>query len=167
MLFKQQFPIRFFISLIMCSIAFNIVNAEETNTSQIEIIEQLPEDFKPAFTRDTVIKLNAIVRRSFDVFNEYDAIIDDIHTSVTQAVKPNASDKTKQQAQEHLTLMNALKIRSKDALEDMTIAATELRNSDEVYNSAILAGMIDFVEDIERVMSTESTKLEKMMHAGN
>ena len=167
MLSRQKISIRQFICLVVCSIAINFTYADEPNTTQVEIIEQLPEDFKPAFTRDTVIKLNAIVRRSFDLFNEYDAIIDDIHTSVAQAAKPNASDKTKQQAQEHLTLMNALKIRSKDALEDMTTAATELRNSDEVFNSAILAGMIDFVEDIERVMSTEHAKLEKMMHAGN
>jgi len=139
--------------------------AEQAKSKQ-KIVELLPEDFKPAFTRETVIKLNAIVRRSYDVIDEYDAIIDDVRGAVEQAVSTEmAEQETPEEAEQKIAQITTLAERSKHALSDMMAAVKKLKASDEEYNTAILAGMIDFVEDVEREISAEGVKLEEMLEA--
>ncbi len=135
------------------------VYAEEAKTAadQKEIVELQPKDFKPAFTRDTVIKLNKIVRRSHALISRYDAIIRDARTAVESNDKPAA--------QKQVAGIKELAQKSTLVLDDMMEAVKELKASGEEYNAAILAGMLDFVEDVEREMNAEQTKLEKVLGA--
>ncbi len=137
--------------------------SDEANAERI--VKLLPADFKPAFTRDTVIKLNAIVSRSFDAINEYDAIIKGVRNAVAKATTAGMSVGAKPDAEEKVAQINRLYDQAKLALVDMMAAVKELKNSGEEYNKAILAGMIDFVEDVEREVSVQRVKLEKMLAA--
>ncbi|GAB2191641.1 hypothetical protein MAH1_32490 [Sessilibacter sp. MAH1] len=145
------------------------VIAEQTvsTVERKQIVELLPEDFKPAFTKETVIKLNAIVHRSFEAINDYDESVKAARGALIDAAKPDASEETKAMAMKKLAHISELNKQSKAALSDMKAAETELRNSDEEYNSAILAGMVDFVEDVEREISSQYTKLQAMMPEAN
>lgn len=146
----------------MISLAF----AEEASGGVTrEFVELFPEDLQPAFTQSTVLKLNAIVRRSLDAISEYDEIIQDVRIAVEKAVSSQAIPGLKERAQEKVAMISVLDESAKSALKDMQAAATELRNSDEVYNSALLYGMMDFVEDVEREISAEHDKLENMLQA--
>ena len=118
----------------------------EAQSSNPEIIEILPEDFQPAFTRDTVIKLNAIVKRSYAVIEAFDTFRSELYDS-EQGGKENV--KTKLTDNQTLAI-NALELHSHFALNDMQEAVKELKTSNEHYNIAVLAGMVMFVEAVDR-----------------
>lgn len=144
--------------------AHSVIAEEASNTvARKQIVELLPQDFKPAFTRETVIKLNAIVHRSFDAINEYDSNIRDFRKAVEEGTKSDASEEVMEMTKKKLAHLNTLMAKSKSALADMMAAKTELENSDEEYNKAILAGMVDFVEDVEREISAQNIKLHAMV----
>ena len=82
--------------------ASNVTLADNTNNKQ-QFVELLPKDFRPAFTKETVIKLNAIVRRSYDVINEYDAIIEQTYNSAMQASKVKTNTQYQTDAQQKLS----------------------------------------------------------------
>lgn len=114
----------------------------------VHIKTLLPVDFKPAFTRSTVIKLNEIVKRSYSVINEYDDLIktqqirhmdEPLITVSSNVMQPKKLDETK---------IKALQNRAYTAHQDMQRAVTQLRSSDEYYNKAVLAGMQNFVKDV-------------------
>lgn len=146
--------IAFFVNAGMMSSAY--ADAVQKTEAGKEIVELQPRDFKPAFTRDTVIKLNEIVRRSHAVISQYDEIVKGIRASV-KAASPEAKGKVSQ--------IGALAKESKVALSDMMDAVKVLKASGEEYNSAILAGMIDFVQDVEREVSAQQVTLEKILSA--
>lgn len=158
--------IKLFILLLVTTgfTTHSVIAEEASNTvARKQIVELLPQDFKPAFTRETVIKLNAIVHRSFDAINEYDSNVRSFRQAVEESTKTDASEEAKEMAQKKLVQLDALMAKSKAALTDMMAAKTELENSDEEYNKAILAGMVDFVEDVEREITAQSTKLHAMV----
>ncbi|GAB2188809.1 hypothetical protein MAH1_04160 [Sessilibacter sp. MAH1] len=159
----------FILALVASTFIGNTVSAEElqSTVAKKEIVELLPEDFKPAFTRETVIKLNAIVKRSFDAINDYDDSIREVRAVVADAMKPDATDDAKQIAMKKISHINDLMQASKSALMDMKAAEVELRNSGEEYNSAILAGMIDFVEDVAREISAQEKNLPSFSEQAN
>jgi len=64
-------------------------------------------------------------------------------------------------AQEEIAQIDALSKRSQLALDDMTSAVKTLKASGEFYNATILAGMVTFVEDVEREVSAKSAMLMK------
>lgn len=130
-----------------------LVHAEKSvDQKGQQVVELAPEDFKPSFTKSTVIKLNAIVSRSLDVINEYDSIIGEMKQSSDPKSIENQIRRV-DQLSEQSTLI----------LTDMLAAEKELKASDEVYNSAILAGMKDFVSDVEREVTERSAKLAQSL----
>ena len=143
--------------LVMSSLLFTgVIHAKEARQSQeAHVTELTAENFHPAFTKSTVIKLNAIVSRSLDVINEYDSIIG--------SAKSNSSEMTEQDTAVQFERLRELSVLSKLILADMLVAEKELKASDEVYNSAILAGMKDFVSDVEREVSAQSDKFTQLL----
>ncbi len=105
------------------------------------LTEIRPTDFKPAFERETVIKLNSIVRRSLEVIEAFD----DQRRRLTAARSAGEAVDTAAMYAE----WDALHVRAIEALGDMKAEIARLEASDEDYNSAILAGMADFVGDVE------------------
>ncbi len=116
------------------------------------ILEILPEDFRPAFTRATVIRLNGIVERSYQVISELDQLRRE------RSGTPTSASFTLAESEEHLAnrqraRIASIRVRSKAALDDMNAAVAQLKASEEYYNSAVLAGMIMFVNDVEQEVS--------------
>lgn len=107
------------------------------------IKEVLPSDIKPTFTRETVIKLNAIVQRSLDTIDEYDAL--------RLKVRDDPERYSSEDLKETLTGMD---VEAKAALKDMEAEVARLEASDEIYNAVVLAGMVRFVKDVEEEIET-------------
>ena len=121
-----------------------------------EIVELLPEDFKPAFTRDTMIELNAIVKRSYAAVEGFDSL----RRELSSATKPNERPSSTTLDDKHRVAMNALKLHSQFALNDMRNVVEELRISDEYYNVAVLAGMVMFVEMVDWEIKSFITSID-------
>lgn len=115
------------------------------------VVEILPEDFRPAFTRDTVIRLNEIVRRSHAVIGEFDQLKKSLSMAQSDGRFSDKSDD--RTVDRSLTVIESLDARSKAALADMNTAVDDLTSSEEQYNSAVLAGMVIFVRDVEQEVS--------------
>lgn len=124
------------------------------------IVELLPEDFRPAFSREVVIKLNTLVKRSYAVVSEYDqakfrVVQEQCVNSFTDAIE----DKCGHYSAKLKYLHNeALK-----ALNQIRYEAHLLRNGKEYYNAAVLAGMLRFVEAVELELGEASQKLTLVM----
>ncbi|MEO0981408.1 MAG: hypothetical protein AAFX03_02020 [Pseudomonadota bacterium] len=105
------------------------------------LTEAQPSDFSPAFERDTVIKLNSIVQRSLDTIDAYDELRRAARASDEGGADESGSIEPAQLA--------ALHAQAEEALGELNAEAERLRASDEVFNAAILAGMIEFSSDVE------------------
>ena len=143
--------------LISLGLLFPLLNttvkAESTAANEAaSIVEILPEDFKPAFTRDTVIRLNAIVQRSYTVIAEFDELTKPLPPSSVENGQRDIM--TGRHPQEEQWVANdRLQLRSKAARADMTSAVDALKAGNEYYNAAVLAGMSRFVRDVEQEIS--------------
>jgi len=114
------------------------------------------ENFHPAFTKNTVLKLNAIVSKSLDVINEYDSVMGQVRrVKKTPIEEQNLSNEIER--------INQLSSQSKQILSEMLLAEKVLKDSDEVFNRAILAGMVDFVSDVEREVTAQSQLLSQSL----
>jgi hypothetical protein len=149
-----------------------IQEIHESESTEEQVLEQhskkivrlAPNDFKPVFTKETVLKLNAIVRRSYNAINEYDSIAEDIRMLINNADQTKDSEKRgfKKAVSQRLVEMKGLRERSKAAMADMVKAITELENSREYYNKTILAGMVEFVEKVDTELAGQKDKLAKI-----
>ncbi len=155
------------LAIAACTGVGNMALADQSasQTDEREFIELFPSDIKAPFTQETVTKLNEIVRRSYDAINEYDDVIEGIRVSVKKASSKQTVPGLKQRAEEKVEKIYSLDEASKTALTDMVLAAKELRGSDEVYNAAILEGMMQFVEEVEREISTERNHLDNLLES--
>ncbi|WDI32699.1 hypothetical protein PUV54_05750 [Hyphococcus flavus] len=119
------------------------------------------DSMRPAFEKETVIKLNTIVRRSLETANEYTAGIRDIRVMVTAAAQDDASDKQVAQALTGLKQLEDWHAQALSAQTDMNAAVAALETSGEDYSEEILAGMVQYVNDVERLLREEIETLEK------
>ncbi len=116
---------------------------------------------EPAFaTQETVLKLNALTRRSLVVINEYDSIIRNVRDAVDHAVM---TGQARLEAEQKIALITVLSEQASLVHSDMTDAAEALRNGDERFSGSILFGMTDFVLDVAREISTEVFQLKKRL----
>lgn len=122
--------------------------ASDSNSSSNDLIEIMPEDFKPAFTRDTVTRLNAIVHRSYAIIGQFDEFRKSLNNSPIEV--RTQENPSKMLSDNQHALINSLDVRSKMALADMNKAVEELKGSGEHYNTAVLAGMVIFVRNVEQ-----------------
>ena len=135
----------------------------DATTETREFVALSHTDIKPPFTQKTVVKLNKIVRQSYDAINEFDSVIADTRQTIKNASAKN-DPKLKKTAMRSLKEIHRLEKESKKALKNIIKAATKLRNSDEEYNNAILEGMIEFVEDVEKEISLEVALLDSKLN---
>lgn len=110
------------------------------------------------FERETVIRLNAIVQRSLDAINDYDGRRAEILAAADAAAAGDAEARVK--AEEGAAFVRDLHGRAKLALEDLMTAENDVKTSGEVYNAAILAGMVTFVTKVEAELRTASENLD-------
>jgi PBP1b-binding outer membrane lipoprotein LpoB len=126
-------------------------NQTEPMQTNKQVVEQTPSDFKPAFTKETVIKLNAIVSLQLEVINEYDAII-------AMDKKASMTAEKKHKLMQSNSKIIELSTRSKINLNKMMAAEKQLKESGEEYNKATFAGMMDFMKDVEREISAKAKR---------
>jgi hypothetical protein len=124
-----------------------------------------PEDLRPAFTRETVIRLNAIVRRSLEAIEEYDDAIGEIRASARAAGRDGATGTIRRDAERGLAQLRDLSARSRSALRDMNAEITRLEGSGETYNKTILAGMAHFVRTVESEIRAEKEQITAQLAA--
>lgn len=134
----------------MCLVLFAMfvgINGCSNKTEKMQVkkqlVEQSPSDFKPAFTKETVIKLNGIVSQQLEVIDQYDAM---------KGAKNN---------DENMAKLIELEIRAKVNLGNMISAEKQLIESGETYNKATFAGMMDFVKDVQRELSAKVVMIKK------
>lgn len=140
------------VSVYASEITENLVQPESGTNFQ----ELSRENFHPAFTKNTVLKLNAIVSKSLDVINEYDSVMGQVRrVKKTPIEEQNLSNEIER--------INQLSSQSKQILSEMLLAEKALKDSDEVFNRAILAGMVDFVSDVEREVTAQSQLLSQSL----
>ena len=124
-----------------------------------EFAEISADQFSPAFTRDTVIKLNGIVRRSLDTIRAFDSEINAIRTAINASLVDDASEDTQNSAKTALQKVAAWRDAAQAAQKDMNAAVDELKASGETYNVTLLAGMVDFVDDVAAELTAEAESL--------
>ncbi len=107
------------------------------------------ENFRSAFTRETVLKLNAIVSRSLDTVTKYDDEIPKIEIAVARASGPDADDKARRDAEAGVALVKTLSEQASAAHADMLVASEQVRTSGEIYNAPLLSGMNRFVRRVD------------------
>jgi hypothetical protein len=129
------------------STADGVIVEKSAANSDLVVIE--PKDFKPAFTRDTVIKLNAIVGNSYGIVREFDKLVTELRHNrvVTNTTEPFVL------SENQLAVVSTLAERSNRAYTDMNRAIDTLKASGEHYNAAILAGMALFVRSVNQEIS--------------
>ncbi|MEL6212018.1 MAG: hypothetical protein AAFQ96_00335 [Pseudomonadota bacterium] len=124
------------------------------------------DKMRPAFTRATVMKLNAIVQRALDATNEYDRSVRTIRADVSRALADDAGPEDTRAASDGVAKLADWRARTKAAFDDMGAASAALKASDEVYNENLLAGMELFVEKVEKEIREEHEKLSAKLAAG-
>ena len=120
-------------------------SAKRTNPNDNNILELAPGDIAPAFTRETVIKLNAIVSKQLEVVTEFDRI-KRLHQKSESASEKDIS--------EYESVVSDLLAQAKANDKEMMEAKTALLESGENYNAPTLAGMVDFIKDVEQEIAS-------------
>ncbi|MEL7489525.1 MAG: hypothetical protein AAGJ73_02310 [Pseudomonadota bacterium] len=130
-----------------------------------EVAEVTLDEIKPAFTTETVTKLNAIVKRSLTVSTEYSRTVKSIRRAVAAAAETDATAVEKDAAQEGIDQLRAWHETAVAAKADMDEAAATLEASDESYSEELLAGMVKYVTDVEKSISAEISTLTEKLNA--
>ena len=113
-----------------------------------KFVEQKLEDLTSPFTKETVLALNAIVSRSLSAIESFD--------ETRREIKNDNNDV---QRDEVLATYTKLSRETKQAKDDMAAAAERLRDSNERYNKAIFAAMVQFVNNVDNEIHSEIAKL--------
>ncbi len=110
----------------------------ETGQDRIEptVITFKEGDYKSPFTEETVLKLNAIVRRSKTTADEFDRLM-------------YARTKDKVDKEQSLSRIEELSVAAATALSDIRTAVKELETSGEDYDQALLIRMVRFVRQVD------------------
>ncbi len=104
------------------------------------LVEINLKDIKPAFTRNTVLELNAVVSKQLEVIDEFDRIKSE--TATTNLVDQRTS-------KNYELKISDLSERADENREALLEIKTRLDSIGENYNRATLAGMLNFVTDVK------------------
>lgn len=130
-----------------------------------QVAEVTLDEIKPAFTEKTVLKLNAIVRRSLNAATQYTKSVKSIRKSVDLAATAGATAADRKAAQDGIDKLKGLYGDAVAAQTDMDAAVAELQASDESYSKELLAGMVKYVNDVEESLSNEIDTLTAKLNA--
>ena len=131
-----------------------------------EVAEVTLDEIKPAFTEATVLTLNAIVRRSLQAAGHYTRSIKSVRTIVATSERPGASPADRDAARAALEQLRTLHERAVAARIDMDAAVTSLEASAESYSEELLAGMVQYVRDVETSIAAEIQRLDSTQRSG-
>ena len=124
-----------------------------------KFVELQPDQLSSPFTKPTVLKLNAIVRRSKAVIDEFDHSIPAIRKAVSAGAAKSASATTKAHARTEFARVVAMRQQAAVASADMKKAEHIVRTSGEKFNDTILSAMVQFVMDVDHELANEKAQL--------
>lgn len=134
-------------------------------TPATQFVELGPDGIRSPFTKESVLRLNAIVQRSLDVIRDYDGSIAEIRRLVDTAAKAGATPGDKADAANAVARAMDYSSRASAARAAMDVAVADLKSGGEPYNEAILAGMIAFVERVDDEIRAEASALRALVNA--
>lgn len=115
------------------------------------------------FTQKTVLKLNSIVQKSLDIIEQFDKEIPEIREDIDAYKTENKEAGARIEADKALARLADMHDRSKNVFTEMKSAEAQVIASGEVYNDAILAAMVGFVEDVKLELADEIKLLAKKL----
>ena len=130
-----------------------------------QYVEMGIDQLSSPFTTPTVLKLNAIVAKSKVIIDRFDAVIPSVRASVAAGAARDATPAARQQATVRLDDLVALCTRAHANLAAMMLAKRELDDRGEKYNATILAGMVQFVTDVDDELGVEHRELAAKLDA--
>lgn len=132
--------------------------AAPQNATEPNFVEQGIDELSSPFTRETVLKLNAIVARSKDSIDTFDKIVPDIRKAVAAQADGSGEAGTAAIAQ-----LSELRQKAQQEVADMKAAEAVVRSSGEKYNDVILSAMVGFVVGVEDEIGDEIADLNKQL----
>lgn len=114
---------------------------------------------RPPFTRDAVLKLNAIVARAKAELDGYDMKAAGFREAVTAARAAPDDRALQAKADAAKAELAGMQSRAHKALLDMKAAEAEVRNGTDYYNDVILSAMVYFVEQADKELTESSARL--------
>lgn len=131
-----------------------------------QFVEQGPDQLSSPFTKTTVLRLNAIVRKSKDIIDRFDRDIPGIRASVAAGARRGAAPAARARAQTQLGALAALSERARVNLAEMKRAEHRVRTSGEKFNDTILSAMVAFCIDVDSELRTEHRDLAAKLRRG-
>ena len=141
------------------------MQAEGSDSEAKKVKNDKPDQAKPdfkmqelaqlssPFTKERVITLNAIVRKSLNIINDYDGLRRSFEKS-----KETATVKSKDQFRKKLKEFSQ---KAANVRKEMAAAKKDLLESGEKFNKPIFAGMVKFVSDVDNEIRRKIKKMEK------
>ncbi|TXG82562.1 MAG: hypothetical protein E6R12_11125 [Sphingomonadales bacterium] len=114
---------------------------------------------QPPFTRDAVLKLNAIVARAKTELDSYDAKASGFRAAVTAARSAPDDKALRAKADAVRSELAGMQRRAHEALRDMKAAEAEVRTSGDYFNDVILSAMVYFVEQADKELTEAVNRL--------
>ena len=135
----------------------NATNADSSKYPAGHPLSALDKDgtAKSAFDNETVLRLNAIVRRSRDLIDEFDKTVPEIRTSVAAAKGAAAGSPQMQKAQAGLAKLGQMYEVTKTDRTELAVEGDKLSKSGKYYDIVIFSGMTTFVTKVEAELSDE------------
>lgn len=131
-----------------------------------KFVEQGAADVGSPFTKPTVLKLNAIVRKSKNIIDRFDHDVPAIRAAVAAGAKPGAAKAARARATTSLDALATLSERARINLAEMKRAERGVRTSGEKYNDTILSAMVAFCVDVDTELRTEHRQLTAKLKRG-
>ncbi len=130
-----------------------------------EFVELGADAIGSPFTKETVLRLNAIVQKSLDVIREYDRDGAEWRRLIETASAEGSTAADKRDAAAAAEKLAGLSARALEARGEMAVAAADLKSSGEKHNEAILAGMVAFVEKVGEELGVETATMRMRLDA--
>lgn len=121
-----------------------------------EFVELGADGIGSPFTKETVLRLNAIVEKSLEIITDYDREIPGLRRLISAASAKGATASDKRNGAAAVERLGDFSARASAARREMALAVAELKTRGERHNEAILAGMVAFVEKVDEEISTET-----------
>lgn len=110
---------------------------------------------KPIFEPETLLRLNAIMRRAKGTIDKYDEVRPGIEKLVAEAKATPSNDVLTARARKGLDEIRALQSDAIAARKDLTIEGQKLVDSKQYYDQVVFSGMATFVTRVENEFSDD------------
>jgi hypothetical protein len=104
---------------------------------------------KPAFERETLVRLNAIMHRAKDTVDQYDQVRPGIEKLVAEAKAAPGDAAKAAKARDGLVKIRALQAEAIAARKDLSVEGQKLVDSKQWYDQVVFSGMATFVTRVE------------------